>query len=403
MISLLFCSPAFGQGRWENVDPNVRKFEKTEKHLKWEVGKSEDSDSVWVKMFKWSGYMDETYFNALVAVNPDTLYYVGDTMFVETKDDIRKVYEKPDGTEIEIILSEPPIVPRWTIPIRYSDNIDIAYQKKIPEYTGGELEDYLLGITHRPRDIEGSYRFKHIFKGGINVGGDRIYQTGKIGHLPRPTAVDATGDTLWLDQLITADNWDIDGTVDLEWWEKAIYPVTIGPTIGDNTTGATTYTSTAHALAFKVQYGNYTASTGDVADAAYVYASTSTSTTVGMGIYDVGAPIAYLPVNKVGSTITITLTGSLDWRTNSGSIGLTNGEDYTCALGVFSNAFGTYYYDSNAGNILSRDTDSGAPLNATWGENSNRVYEVSMYFNVTAAGDGADISYVRRRKYSVED
>lgn len=397
ILSLLFVVPAFGQSRWENVNghPNRRKFDKPEKHLNWEIGKSEGSDSVWVKMFKWSGYMDETYFNALVAVNPDTLYYVGDTLFVETPDDIRKVYEKDTGTEIEIIISKLPVDLRWTIPIRYSDNIDIAYQNKVSEYTGGELEDYLLGITHRPPPIEGSYRLRHEFKGGINVGGDRIYETGKIGHLLRPTAVDATGDTLWLDQLISGYDWDIDGTADLEWWGKAVYPVTIGPTIGDNTTGASTYTSVAHAVGFKVQYGNYTASTGDVVDAAYVYGSTSASTTLSLGVYDVGGAVNYLPVNRIGTIDDIALTGSLDWRSRSGSIGLTNGEDYTVCMGNFSDGFGTYYYDSNASNVLSRDADTNGPLNDPWGETSNRVYEMAMYLNVTAAGDG----FTGSRKY----
>lgn len=403
LLIFLLASPVFGQGRWENEDghPNRRKFDKPEKYLNWEIGKSEGSDSVWVKMFKWSGYMDETYFNALVAVNPDTLYYIGDTLFVETADDIRKVYEKPEGTEIEKILSKPPIEPRWTIPIRYSDNVDIAYQNKISEYTGVELADYLAGITHRPPRVENSYRLKHKFKGGINVDGDSVYQSSKIGHLYRPTAVDATGDTLWLDQLIVSYDWDIDGTVDLEWWGKATYPVTIGPIIGDNTFGASTVATSNYSLGYAYGYLNYTASVGDVADAGYVYMNVGgISGDVDICLYriDLGATDDTI-TTQFGSEYRIDLTSTPGWRSVVMSESLEADTTYTVAIGVFNDGAGhTYHYDSHGSNIVSRDNDNTLP--PAFQENSARQWEKGMYINVTSAG-AAEAS-PRRRKLLTE-
>ena len=395
LILILFASSiAFGQGRWENVDQNVRKFANSEKHLNWKIGQFDGRNDVRIEMLKWSGMPDSTYFHVIMGVNPDSLHYKGDTMFVEFADDIRKVYEKSEGTEFEIILSKPPASPHWTIPIEYSDNIEFNYQNKISELEGGELIDYLAGLVNRPPKVEGSYAIKHINKGGINVDGDSVFRTGKVGHLDRPTAVDATGDTLWLDQLINIDSWTIDGTVDAQWWRDATYPVTIGPTIGISDIGASTLNLTAYAIGMKNGWGLYTASTGDEVDEGFFYGS-ALGVDVDIAPYTITGA-GQLPNNMVGTQATINVSTTPGWYSVAMSTALSNGVAYTACVGEWSAQMNTYYDSSSPNQYLSRDTQDPSDLPATWGENSQRQYDCSFYMNVTSAGGAADISYTRR-------
>ncbi|KKK65324.1 hypothetical protein LCGC14_2975280, partial [marine sediment metagenome] len=67
------------------------------------------------------------------------------------------------------------------------------------------------------------------------------YKTGKHSHLYRCFLRDARGAWVWCDQIIDGNIWRIIPGNE-EWLQSAIYPITVGPTIGYDTVGASNAT-----------------------------------------------------------------------------------------------------------------------------------------------------------------
>jgi hypothetical protein len=95
----------------------------------------------------------------------------------------------------------------------------------------------------RPDDVIGSYavywKDRHHYK---DRSGSTIvnYRTGKFCHIYRPRLIDALGNELWADLHIDPAAKTMTITMDGKWLDAAAYPVTLDPTFGYTTAGAST-------------------------------------------------------------------------------------------------------------------------------------------------------------------
>lgn len=190
----------------------------------------------------WSQPSQDVYFKKVVDSNPTQK-------------------EPNDKFEFDILLKEKPSSNVFTYNID-TNNLDFLYQ---PELTAKEkLEGY-----SRPENVIGSYAV--YYKGGktgdfTQMGGNN-YKTGKAFHIYRPQIIDAKGNKTWgtLDVILAngassttgvvrpeSDSGVVESdstpqndgvskltvTVDPSFLASASYPVTVDPTFGYTTAGA---------------------------------------------------------------------------------------------------------------------------------------------------------------------
>jgi len=85
--------------------------------------------------------------------------------------------------------------------------------------------------AYRPENVVGSYAIYHAYK--MN----NEYKTGKAFHIYRPKIIDAEGNEAWCNLNITNRLLKIE--ISKDFLDNAVYPVTIDPTFGYETAGAT--------------------------------------------------------------------------------------------------------------------------------------------------------------------
>lgn len=88
-----------------------------------------------------------------------------------------------------------------------------------------------------PQNVIGSYAVYHKTKANHRVGSTN-YATGKAFHIYRPKAIDANGAEVWAE--LSYSHGTLSVTVSPEWLAKASYPVTVDPTLGYTSVGAST-------------------------------------------------------------------------------------------------------------------------------------------------------------------
>ena len=302
-----------------------------------------------------------------------------------------QLYERGDGClEWEIIVEAKPASNRFDFPIN-SENLLYFYQG---ELTGGEMADGAL----RPDSVLGSYAVYRADRGGdrIIVEGEKtlreLYGTGKAFHVYRPKAHDAAGKTVWCELSINAD---LTIMVPADFLESAAYPVTIDPTFGYSSAGASqTIPGTAKANINDAH--THMAGSGETITSFAVYASSGSGTqTLGLAAYTMDNGSPKLPVIRLAPASTVSLTGGTPtWYTTAApSQVLTSGTQYCVALGD-GNANTNIYYDSYGS--IARSNNSTSALPATWtnGGTGNLIY--SMYATYTVSG--GTITPSRRRR-----
>lgn len=177
------------------------------------------------------------------------------------------------GLEFSFLLNKKP--KKTTLEFEYATkNISLTKQKKLTE------EEKKKGFT-REKHIEETWACYHATKK------NNRYKTGKIFHLWRPVAIDATGKSCMGKILFTKNRMRI--VFPNKFLEKATYPVYIDPTFGYTTAGASGFT-----LGNAV--GGMPVSLGEVADITNFYAyifsgTTSTSNRIAFGIYNNSASL----------------------------------------------------------------------------------------------------------------
>lgn len=135
------------------------------------------------------------------------------------------------GFEFEWVFGSKPLSNVLSATIQ-TKGLDFFYQ---PELTEKEKLH-----KHRPDNVTGSYAVYHSSKGGLNNIDGKEYRTGKAFHIYRPEAVDTNGVRVWCDLNIDERNGLLSVTVPQTFLDNAVYPVTVDPTFGYTSIGATT-------------------------------------------------------------------------------------------------------------------------------------------------------------------
>ena len=71
--------------------------------------------------------------------------------------------------------------------------------------------------------------------------GGKNYKTGKAFHIYRPKITDKNGRWIWGELHIDEKKGELSVTVNQSFLDNAVYPVTVDPTFGDTSCGATAY------------------------------------------------------------------------------------------------------------------------------------------------------------------
>ncbi len=313
----------------------------------------------------------------------------------------RMYINKGGNFEFDAIIRSRSANGRYRIPFNIdTKGLRITYQ---PELTAEEIAMNAV----RPDSVVGSYSIYRIAGGNNHIdpstGAGVYYGTGKMGHLYRPRAWDAAGDTVWgfveFNKALTRMAIGVDST----WMANAVYPVTIDPTLGKTASGASA--TAINDYEHNIQY-NFTATpgAGTITTAhAYTYVTSGGSTEEWVvHVYtdpDAG-DCTTTDFLATSSTRTVTNTNT-DTLLNIGMSGtLAAATAYVVVWqGHTSDGRLRYRYDAAgfAEECELADTDLVGPSDMT-GCGCASSQDHSTYITYTADGAAADISYVRRIK-----
>lgn len=221
--------------------------------------------------------------------------------------------------------------------------------------------------------------------------------TGKAFHIYRPRIWDSSGDSVWADLWIDAEASQLTIKIDPIFLDRAVYPVTIAPTFGFSTAGASsTALSTVEAWGNKNSAYFFTADGTETVDSLYAclksYSAGTYYADIAMYTVESGNPS-----QRAGNAATVSGAGSsVTWRGVDIGESLTNGTTYSLCVGNPIN--GTrIQYDTGISGQNSRQTTS-TQLGATWDHVVNGTMLLSIYAVYSTGTSSPGVSSLRRQK-----
>lgn len=186
--------------------------------------------------------------------------------------DVTAFIEPKEGTanefDIDFTLHAKPETNVFEYKIEGAEEFEFRYQTD--EFCASE------GITC-PDNVRRSYALYHTAKAD-HILGSTNYATGKIFHIYRPKAIDATGAEVWAE--LSYSEGVLSVTVPEKWLETAAYPVVVDPTFGYTLCGASisTLASATSDTSTRVGFATTTSVTGTL-DSLHACLSTNTAAT----------------------------------------------------------------------------------------------------------------------------
>ncbi len=174
------------------------------------------------------------------------------------------------------------------------------------------------GRRERPAHVNGSYA---IYAKGLS---GNAFKTGKLCHVYRPWAEDATGMRTWCDLKIDEPATRLTITIPQDFLETAIYPVLVDPTFGYTTHGASFDNCGGNCILFKA---NSTPASAGTLDSITVYGRYNVNTSgvqkLDPAIYSntAGAPDARLAAVNTGGTQFTNTNSEITTAITYGSLG----------------------------------------------------------------------------------
>ncbi len=311
--------------------------------------------------------------------DPDSVRIEGDSIFIFDGFQEQAIYALDDGLEWTILLRQKPLSNVLTYQL-FCSNLVFSYQ--------GELTpDEIAHCAKRPDSVVGSWAVYHKNR----AHGE--YKTGKVFHIYRPKARDASGDTVWCHLDVDTINGILSLTLPIDFWEKASYPVVIDPHFGYDTMGASEIGVGANwTYAALLASDHYTASSGDNVDSLYsaLRSPGASGYSMAMAIYSV---ISGSPSTKIMESDRFDVSNTAGWYGIAANQVLTDGKAYCVAAGEF-NGLGTWWFKYDSGtNAVS---ENGSSFPTSW-SGASLNYRFSMYAVYSTGGGGSDVS-PRRRK-----
>lgn len=276
----------------------------------------------------------------------------------------------------DIEFAEHPQVYSWEWGLKHTSSLEFYYQ--------GELtaEEVAEGCE-RPDEVVGSYAVYCNKK-------NNKYKTGKLCHIYAPVFIDANGDKK-KGVLLIEKGKALTISIDKTWLDNAVYPVTLDPTIGYTTLGATAGTATDYIFA---RPG--TSSGAGTGGTIYVGTKSTTDSYCRGALYanNSGTPVGGSKLSSSEAEITIPENASFTWRS-----GLITVSDGIAASTTYYPAvhfdLSTYAYDSGGTcyrasltyNPGTNDLPSPYPTSATV------TREISIYLEYTETSSGGKNYY----------
>ena len=302
--------------------------------------------------------------------------------------------EKADALEFEVVLKEKPASNVIKMNIE-TKGLKFYYQPPLNEEEKNNPEvDHCTPtdcydkdgnvIIHRPENVVGSYAVYHESKAGdYSKMGKKNYRAGKAFHIYRPKITDANGNWTWGKLNIDKRKGILTIEIDQNFLNKAVYPVKVDPTFGNDTVGGSEETHYPNDL-----YGSIFTSPSDAQEAEsltfYVYYKFSGKHIKGVLVLESNKTILN---NGVGSEVTIPT--SANWITSSFSTHPSLSGNTGYVLMVITDSYFYFYYDSVSSAGLWDDTNSyTSPTDPTDASTIDKKF--SIYCTYTAGGGGED-------------
>jgi len=276
--------------------------------------------------------------------------------------------------EWEIQLTAPPDNPTLTFPYTVSD-IECLYQPSL------SIADEAAG-AERPDSVVGSYACYSQSTGA------------KLFHIYRPRAWDSRGDTVWCDLVIDPADRSFSITTPAAFLASAHYPVTIDPTFGFTSIGAST-APVAGTVCYGAKSDSHAASTGETVTQFHGYFRGVGEGSLDFALYTL---VGGVPSQRLAAPVTMAIASSaLAELNNSPSVSqaLSGSQTYVIAFG---NEVGDirYAYDTQV-DAASIHTSS-AQLPTTWSEGVSSDRRLSIF--VTYETGGTIERYPLRRRHT---
>lgn len=268
------------------------------------------------------------------------------------------------GFEIEEILKTPPPTNVFDFQIDGWGDLDFFFQVQLT------AQQRAAGHS-RPANVEGSYAVYHKTKKHHRLGRTN-YATGKAFHIFRPRITDNIGARVWGD--LSYSNGVLSVTVPQSFLDSATYPVTVDPTFGYTTIGATTYTNSHSSFQEAVL-----PEAGNLTQVSFYSAGTAATVNV-KGLLYTNVANAPTVVVAVGAVVAVDTTPA--WRDSAATGALSAGNYYAGTVddGTVTHSF---HYDSGpTNNHHSMNTNYTTPGNSPTGSTSDSAW--SIYATYTA-------------------
>ena len=172
---------------------------------------------------------DSAYLKVNYPINSDQVETTENTITWKGKEqDLYFKQPTPDTFEFDLTLRKKPVSNVFEYNID-TQNLDFFYQ---PELTEEEKKEGHI----RTDNIIGSYAVYYKEKTGLEK--ENNYKTGKAFHIYRPKIIDSVGNWIWGELLVDTQNNKLLVKVPEEFLETGTYPITVDPTFGYTSQGA---------------------------------------------------------------------------------------------------------------------------------------------------------------------
>ena len=310
-----------------------------------------------------------------------TVDFQGEKIKYKTQDYEIHLYDKPGaskdgGFEFEwVLLKKPPTnIVKATIETK---DLNFFFQ---PPLTQSEIDEGCIRVG----SVVNSYAVYHKSKGNINLTSEKDYKVGKAFHIYRPKAIDANGVETWGELNIDEINKTLTVLLDQTFLDIALYPVTIDPTFGYTSVGAT-------------EDGNFQTIANTVTPAGtgnadnenfYIYCDSGSHTFKGAVWDDAsGTPGNRDILGAVSGTIPIGV-GAVSWVVSNFASEAFVVETLHPGVTVDSSTTNLFsaFYDTTTGTNAFENVGTGVPANPFGAATTRTNRSYSNYVNYTAAG-----------------
>lgn len=415
LFFLLIATPAWGQSqsvRWTHHSP--RQANVHARYMTYEIGDStKPSPDPSFNIHMWGG---QANFRLHLPSELDSMESFNTTASTRaTKPDItfstakvrHETYFRPGGMgalEWEIFLPTKPDTNVWHFAFE-SEGLRFAYQRPFPIVVDSGTIDSVFGaggvfdhLNFMPDSVGGGYvavlsdptkRWRRTVIDSTN--GDTLavqdYGVGIAFHAFVPLAIDILNDSAYCDYEINTVTNLVRIELPTAAWNNLRYPVTIGPTFGNETLGVIHDSWTSASTGLNSESNDtYTASAGDIVTEMFFGGQGSgTDDSVNCGLYDiVTTDITNQQTTDVAPVASAT---NAFYGTGTISFSLSAGTEYTLA-GDHANGAGVIDYayfvdETDAGNV----DFSGFRDPWVTGERNTKNYSFKADYTVAAAAE----------------